>query len=89
MDYFVESSFTNKEEIKEPNESEANTANKQIEFTNDICLTGNQVLANLFGEFSIKQKPNPVINVPTRNKVKWTLISNLVNNPTIKHIYPI
>lgn len=70
IDYFVASSLTNKEDTKEPRESEAKTANKQIELTNDICLTGNQVLANLLGELSMKQKPNPVMKVPTRKKEK-------------------
>jgi hypothetical protein len=51
-----------------PKESDINIEKIQSEFIKEICLNGNQLTTNLLGELIIKQKPNPVINVPIIKK---------------------
>lgn len=51
-----------------PIESEAKTEKIQIELIRAISRFGNQLIANLFGAFTMKQNPNPVTNVPAIKK---------------------
>lgn len=57
-------------EAKVPKESDINIEKMQTEFMKEVWETGNQLTTNLFGEFSIKQNPKPVMNVPRVKKKK-------------------
>lgn len=66
--YLVEFLSINAAEANIPKESDINKEKTHIEFMSDICDLGNQLTTNLLGELSKKQKPKPVIYVPTIKK---------------------
>lgn len=58
----------NSEDTNDPNESDRNREIKHRELLKPICPDGNHDVANLFAEFSMKQYPKLVTQVPTKNK---------------------